>query len=263
MTAPDHAHPRHRLLPLLLVLALATLTGCLGDSTNLRLEAILDEAVVSPDFRVRSYIPKDMNTADLYLSDIPTERLLDPSDSLADAVGSIVHIHLFLVPIAGSTPIDSTACNATVRHVVLAGPRGPALDRPAVGVYGGGGFLLPDDTPGARSFSGDLFDATMKLTHATPGFIDRLGASRMRGEFAVRRDDALSAALADRLADLLASAQPIPAPNTSTDDPANAPPLEIITPDDGVGDGEGAGSGGEAGENGNPSPARQRSEGDT
>lgn len=228
MTARDQTRRRRTLVAPLLSLALLALPGCLGSATNLRLEAILDEAVVSPDFRVRAYIPRDMNTADIYLSDIPSEQLLDPSDSLAHAVGSIVHIHLFLVPIAGSTPIDSTACNATVRQIVLAGPRGPAGDEPAIGVYGGGGFLFPDDTPGARSFSGNLFDATLKLTHATPGFVDRLGAARMSGDFAVRRDDPLAAGLAQRLAHLLATATPIPTAVDATDAPVLDDAIQII-----------------------------------
>jgi hypothetical protein len=186
------------------------LLGCQGSATNLRLEAVTQQGVVVPEFRVRTYIPVDLNSADVYLSDIPSERLLDPNDSLADAAGSIVHIHMFLVPEAGSTPIDPTACNATVRQVVLAGPRGPEGKLPAVGVYGGGGFVLPGDDPGARSFSGDLFDATLKLTHATPGFVDRLGAARMSGEFAARRDDGLSRAVAQRFEALVRSAEAAP-----------------------------------------------------
>lgn len=205
-------HPPNQLAIAVLVLVVAAFLpgGCtsLGSSTNLRLEAIVEHGVIKPEFRVRTYIPRDNNTADVYFSDIPSERLLDPNDSLADAVGSIVHIHIFLVPMAGSTPIDPTACNVTVRHFVLAGPRGPQGKLPAVGVYGGGGFLLPDDTPGARSFSGDLFDATLKLTHATPGFVDRLGAARMSGQFEARRDDALSKGLGQRLDQLMSTAEP-------------------------------------------------------
>jgi hypothetical protein len=98
----------------------------------------------------------------------------------------------------------------TVRHFVLAGPRGPEGKLPAVGIYGGGGFLLPDDTPGARLFSGDLFDATLKLTHATPGFVDKLGAARMSGEFEARRDDRLATGLGQRLDALMGAAEARP-----------------------------------------------------
>jgi hypothetical protein len=219
-------HARRRSLFALLLLPVAALIGCGGNSTDLRLQAIMENAVVKPDFRVRAYIPADKNTADIYLSDIPTERLLDPADALADAVGSVVHIHMFLTPVAGSTPIDATACNATVRQVVLAGPLGTAGDRPALGVYGGGGFLLPDETPGGRSFSGSLFDATLKLTHATPGFVDRLGAARMSGDFDVRRDDAMARAMAQRLADLLDAAPPV----AETAEPAAAPEPDAEPP---------------------------------
>ncbi len=204
--------PHHVALLLLATGTIFGFPGCslIGTSTNLKLEAILDTGTVKPEFQVRTYVPRDKNTADVYLSDIPTERLLDPNDTLADAVGSIVHIHIFLVPVAGSTPIDPTACNATVRQVLLAGPRGPEGKLPAIGVYGGGGFLLPDESPGSRSFSGDLFDATLKLTHATPGFVDRLGAARMSGDFAARRDDGLSAGIAARLDALIGAAEARP-----------------------------------------------------
>lgn len=199
--------------PLLLALAVS-LGGCGLGSTDLRLEAIVEEAVVQPVFRLRAYMPSpspnDRNTADIYLSDLPAERLLDPDDTLADAVGSIVHIHLFLVPVAGSTPIDATACNATVRQVVLAGPRGADGSRPAIGVYGGGGFLLPDNTPGGGSLSGELLDATLRLTNATPGFVDRLGAARLKGDFAARRNDSLARGVAQRLDALISDAEPRP-----------------------------------------------------
>jgi hypothetical protein len=79
-----------------------------------------------------------------------------------------------------------------------------------VGRSGGGGFLLPDDVPGGRSFSGDLFDATLKLTRATPGFVDRLGAARMSGEFEARRDDRLAAGLGQRLDSLMGAAEARP-----------------------------------------------------
>lgn len=202
----------HRLAALpLLALAIGLLPGCirLGNPTDLRLESILDDAVITSDFSVRTYIPFDKNTADLYFSDIPSERLLDPSDNLANAVGSILHIHLFLVPVAGETPIDATACNVTVRQIVLAGPRGASGKHPAMGIYGGGGFLLPDDNPGANSLGGNLFDATLKLTHSTPGFVDRLGAARMSGTLSARRDDALSTGMARRFNDLLDASEPL------------------------------------------------------
>lgn len=236
-------HARRRSLFALLLVPLAGLTGCGGNSTDLRLQAIMENAVVKPDFQVRAYIPADKNTADIYLSDIPTERLLDPADALADAVGSVVHIHMFLTPVAGSTPIDATACNATVRQVVLAGPLGAAGDRPALGVYGGGGFLLPDDTPGARSFSGSLFDATLKLTHATPGFVDRLGAARMSGDFSVRRDDALARAMSQRLAGLLDQAPLLAEIGEDAEAPDEKPPAPA-SPSDAASEGSGGASGG-------------------
>ena len=53
-------------------------------------QAVIDESRIKPDFEVRAYIPTDRNTADVYLSDIPTERLLDPDDTLAFEMDRLV-----------------------------------------------------------------------------------------------------------------------------------------------------------------------------
>jgi hypothetical protein len=79
------------------------------------------------------YAAQDRNTADLYLTDLPMERLSAEDDTLAGLSGTIVHVSIFLVPTAGRTPIDVTAVNASIRQVVIADG--------VVGVYSGGGFV--------------------------------------------------------------------------------------------------------------------------
>ncbi|MFN7022530.1 MAG: hypothetical protein ACK4WH_14550, partial [Phycisphaerales bacterium] len=145
--------------------------------------------VLSPRLATTLYGRIDSNTADLYFSDLPEDRLIDPREPLGGAPGSLLHIHYFLNPAAGKTPIDDTACNVTIKHYVLAGV--DASGSPVFGVYGGGGFLLPSGQPGSNVFGGSMREGTHRLLHATPGFTDALGPSELSGKMlAVRDDDA-------------------------------------------------------------------------
>lgn len=138
----------------------------------------------------------DENTADVYVTDLPLSRLADPEDNLADASGMIVHVHIFLVPKAGSTPIDATASNAAVRQVVLASG--------ATGVYGGGGFVSVRDEIGDENFGAVIRGSSVRLVRRGPGFADRLGPSTVRGTLSARRDERAARAIAARM-DLLIS----------------------------------------------------------
>lgn len=133
----------------------------------------------------------DANTVDVLLTDLPVDRILNPMDTLQDVSGSIVHIHLFLMPKAGRTPIDDSACNSTVRHMIIA--------QGAMGLYGGGGFLFPEDDADGRTFSATLEDASLRLVRKGPAFADRLnGPARAHGSFSAVRDDARTRALQAR-----------------------------------------------------------------
>ncbi|MBL8762426.1 MAG: hypothetical protein JNL50_14115 [Phycisphaerae bacterium] len=183
----------------LLVFALAALGGC-GSLAGVRLTSVArDGGTLDMRPRTLAYSTADRNTADVYLTDLPAE-VLDPGADLKGVSGQLVHIHLFITPEAGATPIDSTACSASVRHVVIADGR--------VGVYGGGGFLAPSTSPGDRVLAGKLRDATLRLTSAGPEFSDRLGASKLNAAFRAPLDPRLANALAARLDTILANATP-------------------------------------------------------
>jgi hypothetical protein len=154
-------------------------------------------ALFRPALPTAVFRSTDRNTADIYLTDLPADRLAAArtTDDLRDLAGVIVHVRLFLVPSAGRTPIDATACNAAVRQTVLA--KGP------VGIYGGGGYLSVGDDPRGETFSGTIRDASLRLLRASPDFADRLGPSTLVGTVAARRDDAradLLAAIVERFA---------------------------------------------------------------
>lgn len=178
------------------LVALGLIDGCsmMRDATDLHVRSLVSDNAMVPKMTVFAYIPTDRNTVDVYLSDVPASRLSDPTDTLEGVVGNIIHLHIFLMPDPGYTPIDSSACNFTVRHVVLTGGA-----ENAVGIYGGGGFCLPDASPGDREFDGSLREATMRLARVGPGFADRLGASRISGSFSAPRNDDLANAISQRL----------------------------------------------------------------
>lgn len=132
---------------------------------------------IEPKFQ--AYYAADPNTADFYLSDLPAEAFADGAD-LARFSGSLVHVHMFLAPKAGATPIAFSANSVTVRHLIIAEGQ--------LGQYSGGGFLLPSGTAGSSTFGGKLKNATMRLTARTPGFVDRLGASEFESGLKVPKD---------------------------------------------------------------------------
>ena len=117
------------------------------------------------------------------MTDIPPEVLEDPA-RLAQASGQILHVHMFLKPRPGRTPIERTACSATVRYVVLAEGR--------AGVYAGGGFLFPGGTPDGGRFSGVLPEATLALDGKTEGFRDALGRGVFSTRFSAANDEVLA-----------------------------------------------------------------------
>lgn len=186
--------PGLRLAFILLAAAAALLGGCGGPGGHLTLRSVATGATYTPPLPTAVYRYQDLNTVDVYLSDVPVESLANPDIDLrewaadegqnggAERGATIVHIHLFVLPRAGKTPIDATACNATLRQLVLAPPPPPqsASSRtpagPAAGVvpsenrrlavlglYGGGGFVQPGrgwfgggGSPGEDTFSGRI-----------------------------------------------------------------------------------------------------------
>jgi hypothetical protein len=168
---------------LALALALAALASCstlsLGaaGTARLALESADGSVTLRPDFEAAVFRSEDHNSVHLYLTDLPELASEAPPPN---PTGNLLHIHMFLYPKAGRTPIDFTASNCTITHVVLSDG--------AIGVYRGGGFLLPSGRP-ARSFGGRLADATLRPAAATPAFRDLLGWSELTGKVNARRDE--------------------------------------------------------------------------
>ncbi len=164
------------------VLGTACSGGCAGGrggASGYRLTSIQTRDTLSPSLSSGWFQAADENTADIYLTDLPPEALTSP-ETLASANGHIVHIRMLLRPLAGRTPIESTALTAAVVHVVLAGGQ--------VGVYQGGGFMQPSGSTSARTFGGSITGGSVQLGAATPGFVDRLGAAQLTTGFRAEKD---------------------------------------------------------------------------
>lgn len=177
----------------LVLLLLPVFGGCsrVLTASGVRVRSMDQAAVLEPRVVSSGYRWQDASTADIYVSDIPMERLA-AADSLAELSGSIVRIHMFLRPRPGRTPIETTASTVTIHCAVLA--------RGEVGIYGGGGFLFPAGKPGDNTFGGSIEDGSVRLLASTPGFVDQLGAAEFAAGVVAPEDEA-AAAIMEHLLD--------------------------------------------------------------
>lgn len=189
--------PLRRILPFALLALLAPACTRLGLVTSADGELVGAEsaATLSPSFRVLVFARGESEgTADLYFTDLSDEQIeayFDDSAAWTTISGSIVHVHMFIKPYAGRTPIESTAANASMRWAVLA--------QGEIGVYTGAGFVFPGRSLLGSKISGTVSGATLRLTRATPGFHDPLGPSSLSMGFTAREDAELAEGLSRRL----------------------------------------------------------------
>jgi hypothetical protein len=226
---------------LILVLSAAILPACSrafwggSGSSSLLVHNQATDRTFQPGATTSVYLATatgDENSADVYLTDLPADRLADPADKLAGLAGSFVHIHLFLVPSAGSTPIEPSACNIAVRALLLTSPdcpdASPGSKLPLVGLYTGGGFLLPSGTPGDSSLSGSILDASLRLSAVSAPvcgvvFADPLSPAQLTGAFSATLDERRAADLAARFQQLAQSARNAPTSPTANVQAGAAP----------------------------------------
>lgn len=180
------------------------LRGGGGSGGSSRIISDTTGSAYSTNLRTRAYTYHDDNTADIYLTDLSDEQLTAFFQKNADwsqISGTLVHIHLFLDPKPGKTPIEPTAANASVRYAIISSGQ--------IGIYDGAGFMLPGQKPGKSSISGSFSGAPIRLTRATDGFDDPLTPARLDLSFDAKLDDLASPELQARLDALAAVAKPI------------------------------------------------------
>lgn len=175
----------------LLALITIALTGC-GTYANLHLESPLSGATLSPKLTTIAYTFSDENTVDIYLSDLSEDQLAVPFDDNASGwpTGQMMHIHMFIRPSPGKTPIEPQSSNCSIRHLILA----PG----ATGLYGGGGFLLPSSSAKSGTFGGSITAGTLRLQASSPNFNDALGPTGLRASFKVKENRELAITMARR-----------------------------------------------------------------
>lgn len=180
------------------------LRGGGGSGGSSRIISDTTGSAYSTNLRTRAYTYHDDNTADIYLTDLSDEQLTAFFQKNADwsqISGTLVHVHLFLDPKPGNTPIEPTAANATVRYAIIS--------RGQIGIYDGAGFMLPGQKPGKPTISGSFTGAPLRLTRATDGFEDPLTPARLNLSFDAKLDDLASPELQARLDALSAVAKPV------------------------------------------------------
>lgn len=184
----------------LLALPLASCGG-FGSAGSMRAVSRGEEAAALPlNLPTSVFDSPDPTSAEFFLTDLPPGVWQGGADA-SDLSGVIIHIHMFMLPKAGNTPIETTASTATVRVLVLANGE--------LGLFGGGGFLSKSGSVSDKRLGGSLQDATLRLIRATPNFDDRLGPAYASGGISATRDAAQVKALRRAFNHLASFAAPV------------------------------------------------------
>jgi hypothetical protein len=177
------------------------LLGCGGTQISGgdgRLTSVELGSTLTTSFTKQTYFGTDNNSADFYLTDLP-ESVWKEGGDVSAVTGQLVHIHMYVTPKAGRTPIAITANTASVRWLVLTQGR--------VAVYGGGGYFQHSGEMGDETLSGVLADSTLRLVHASPGVADRLGPSVLSMSVSAVQDKQTCEALARAFSSLVQSSK--------------------------------------------------------
>lgn len=171
------------LIKLTMIITTLGVVGCAGQRPTGRLEteSLRDDAVVlRATFATAVYAHAKEGDTDFLLTDVPPEDLL--RGEVTD--GQIMHIQMLWAPKAGATPIDPSATNACIRHVIVSNGE--------VGLYGGAGFISPSGTPGDERLVLWVYDTNVRLLESTAGFRDLLTPARTTGGLTAQFDPKLT-----------------------------------------------------------------------
>ncbi len=147
-------------------------------SATLRAESLGEDPVyLDCDYTHVVYAMLGSTETSFFLTDIPLKDLLEGNVT----TGMVVHLDLLWQPLAGSTPMDRSATNISVRYIVFADGE--------VGIYGGAGFAMPRGKLGKGSMSLSLRDASLTLLDSTGGFVDLLSPARLTGTLTADLDE--------------------------------------------------------------------------
>lgn len=197
---------------LVMLILFAALPCC--NSKTLRVTSVSSGSTLTTTFPTRVFRSSDRNTVDFFLTDLPPELWREGAD-FSGVSGTLVHLHMFIAPEAGKTPMEDTASNLTLRYLICS--------RGEFGLYAGGGFLLGDGDPADRHFGGDVSRASLRLIRRSAGFRDLLGAAELSGDFEGVNDPSGAGVLAERLRSITESLPEVPKSPTGANTSPSAP----------------------------------------
>lgn len=222
---------RSLLRPALLLLTLIA-AGCSGGGgggpTLLQVESVIpiDETGtftrLDCTFTTVVYAYQPDGDTSFWLTDVPIERLRriarQGRADRADLEGMVIHVELLWPPKAGATPMDSSATNVSIRHVMLVDGE--------VGIYAGAGFARPKGKPKAGSpVTMLLKDSTVRYAEGTDGFRDLLTPARLHGTFVAVDDPETARLLQHLFSQIVSDALGVPRWVRQEDAAADAPVL--------------------------------------
>lgn len=150
--------------------------GGLGRGSALELRSLGNEPVRLPAARGAAvYGTSTSGDVSIFLTDIPLADLMrgDVEE------GQLVHVELLWQPKAGATPMDPSATNVTVRHLIVSGGE--------MGLYGGAGFATFSGNIDRGPIAVNMKDSTLRLLDATEGFVDPISPGTMVGRVRAER----------------------------------------------------------------------------
>lgn len=157
------------------------LSGCAwieGGGGNLEVRSLGHERVaLGGSFEYAYYETPKAEQASFLLSDVSPDKMMEGGVQNA----RVMHIELLWQPMAGKTPLDPTATNASVRYVIVS--------EGEVGIYVGAGFATVSGTPGDETLSLSVHDASMELAEHTAGFRDLLSPGELSGSFTAKKSE--------------------------------------------------------------------------
>jgi hypothetical protein len=135
-----------------------------------------DPVVLDSEYRIGYYAHGIGSETSFVCGDVSAKALLNGTVSEAQ----VLHVEVLWQPRPGTTPIDSTATNASIRYILITGGE--------VGVYEGGGFVMPSGVLGDAVIKIKIKQATLRLVESTPGFRDLLSPAILTGQLRAVHD---------------------------------------------------------------------------
>ncbi len=190
---------KRALLSACAIALISTIPGC--DSVkqvgSMRIQSLdADPVAIDAKYTTAFYAHGGSVESSFILSDVPLEKLLKSKVSN----GHILHVQMLWIPKPGSTPMDSSATNVSLRYIIMSNGE--------LGLYTGAGFAIPQDKMGSDLVEIDLRSASLTLTDSTPGFVDLLTPAKLTGDFTATLNDQRTQQMRSALRRIINSALP-------------------------------------------------------